>query len=76
MVDNRAEKIYTFDYTNSTVNLCGDPYPVINTINKNYNDSVIYLDINVTHSSSQLDISFETDLNSEQGWWGIRDLKI
>jgi hypothetical protein len=51
MADNIAQKIYLFDQFNSTNNLCGDPSPVIDTINKNFNDSIINFDFNFTHTS-------------------------
>lgn len=72
MVDNVAQKIYNFQQTNSTQNICGDPYPVIDTINKNFNDSVILVDFIASHNSSALNISIETDLKSNKGWWGVR----
>lgn len=75
MVDNKAEQIITFDQTNSTLEICGDPYP-IDSINTNYNDSIVLIDLNVTHSRSIVDLSFETTLSSDKGWWGIRDVKI
>jgi hypothetical protein len=40
-------------------------------INKNFNDSIINVDFNFTHTSPILNLSFETDLNSIKGWWGI-----
>ena len=58
MTDNIAQKIYLFDQFNSTINICGDPSPVIDTINKNFNDSIINVDFNFTHTSSTLDLSF------------------
>jgi hypothetical protein len=76
MVDNVAAKIYTFGQTNSSSNLCGDPTPVLDSINNNYNDSILFVDFNTTHTSPFLDVSFESDLNSDRGWWGIRDIKI
>lgn len=72
MVDNVAQKIYNFQQTNSTLNICGDPYPVIDSINKNYNDSIVQVDFLMNHNSSVLDLSIETDLNSDKGWWGVR----
>jgi hypothetical protein len=76
MIDNVAQKLYTFDQTNSTANICGNPYPTYDSINTNFNDSMIIVDFNVTHTRSTLDISFETNLNSDRGWWGLREIKI
>lgn len=72
MVDNVAEKVYNFQQTNSTLNICGDPDPVIDSINKNFNDSIVLVDFVMNHNSSVLDLSIETDLNSDKGWWGVR----
>jgi len=58
MIDNVAHKLYTFDQTNSTTNICGDPYPSIDAINTNFNDSIIIVDLNITHTGMTLDIGF------------------
>lgn len=76
MVDNVAQKIYTFHHNSSSSNICGDPYPSIDSINTNFNDSIIDLDITVNHTRSFLDLAFETNLNSGQGWWGLRELRV
>lgn len=76
MVDNAAQKIYNFQQTSSITNICGDPYPVVDSINKNYNDSIILVDFTINHNSSVLDLAVETDLNSDKGWWGIREIKV
>ena len=76
MADNVAQKILLFDSSNSSTNICGDPNPVFDTINRNFNDSIVDLDVNFTHSSSTLDLSFETDLNSDRGWWGIKNIQV
>lgn len=57
MVDNAAQKIFNFQQTNSTINICGDPYPVVDSINKNYNDSIILVDFTIIHNSSVLDLA-------------------
>ena len=76
MVDNVAQKIYTFDQNSSSSNICGDPFPSIDSINTNFNDSIIDLDITINHTRSVLDLAFETNLNSGQGWWGLRELRV
>ena len=58
------------------MNICGDPIPVIDSVNSNYNDTVINLNLTYTHTSPTMNIEFETDLNSDRGWWGIRNLKV
>ncbi len=58
MADNFAQRIYTFDQTNSTLNICGDPNPTIDSINTNFNDSILTVDLNISHTSSSLTIGF------------------
>lgn len=76
MVDNVAEKIYNFQQTNSTQEICGDPFPVVDSINKNYNDSIILVDFTMNHNSSIMNLGIETDLNSDKGWWGLREIRV
>ena len=58
MVDNVAQQIYSFNQTSSTQNLCGDPYPTIDSFNTNFNDSVFLVDFTVNHTQSTLNIGF------------------
>jgi len=76
MVDNQTVIQYQWNSTTGSTNLCGDPNPVINGINSNYNDSIITLNINVTHTSANLNLTFATSLKSLFGWWGIREIQI
>lgn len=72
MVDNQTQVLYQWNSTTGSTDICGDPHPVINGINSNYNDSIFTLNINVTHTSSTLNITFATNLKSLFGWWAIR----
>jgi hypothetical protein len=72
MVDSQTQISYQWNSTTGSNNICGDPNPVINGINSNFNDSIITLNINVTHTSPTLNLTFATSLKSLFGWWGIR----
>lgn len=77
MVDNVAQQIYNFQSTTSTQNICGDPHPVIDTFNQNFNDTVIVVDFVMDHNSSGLSLAIETDLKSNgNGWWGVREVSV
>ena len=76
MVDNVAQKIYTFDQNSTGLNICGDPYPSIDSMNTNFNDSITTVDFTVNHTRSVLDLGFETNLNSDRGWWGLREIRV
>jgi len=58
MVDNFAVRTYLFGQTNSSTEICGDPNPVFDSINTNYKDSILIVDLNITHNSNILDVSF------------------
>lgn len=58
MVDNVAEKIYTFDQNSTGSNICGDPFPSIDSINTNFNDSITTVDFTVNHTRSVLNLVF------------------
>lgn len=72
MVDDQTQIYYQWNSTTGSSDICGDPNPIINGINSNYNQSIVNLNINVTHTSSTLNLTFASNLKSLFGWWGIR----
>lgn len=72
MVDNVTQQMYQWNSTTGNTNLCGDPSPVYNSLNTNYNEFIINLNINVTHTAATLNLTFATNLISTEGWWAIR----
>jgi hypothetical protein len=75
LVDGVSVQVYTFTSQNGgTVDLCGNPKPVIDSINTNFNEVVRSLNVNVPHTSSTLNITIVSNLVSNAGAWGIREL--
>lgn len=73
MVDGVTAQLYTWNSTNGgTTDLCGNPSPIPDTINTNFNDLVTSLDVTLAHFSSSLNLTFISNLNSLAGSWGIR----
>lgn len=73
MVDSTSAAIFTFNSTNGgTSDLCGNPSPIYDSINTNYNDTIISLDVTVPHSGTSLTVEIVANLIGSKGAWGIR----
>lgn len=67
----------TFDATNGgSTNLCGNPYPLTDSVNTNFNDVIQPIDITISHSSSTFTLKIISNLIGSSGSWGIRDILI
>ena len=77
MVDGVTAYLQTFTASNGgTTDFCGNPSPITNTVNTNYNDLVVPIDITVSHTSSTFTLKILSNLIGSSGSWGIRDLHI
>jgi hypothetical protein len=77
MVDGTTAYLQTFNAMNGgTSDFCGNPNPITNTINTNYNDLILPIDITTPHTSSTLTLKIISNLVGSSGSWGLRDLII
>lgn len=77
MLDGTTVQTYTFDATNGGTNdLCGNPTPIPDALNSNFNEVVVNMNITITHSASTLTLKMISNLNNGMGSWGIRNLNI
>lgn len=77
MVDGQTAKLYTFNAANGgSSDICGNPSPVADPLNTNFNEVIVSLDVSVAHSSSSLTIKVISNLMGTLGSWAIRDLNI
>jgi len=77
LVDGVSVQVYTFTSQNGgTTNLCGNPNPISDSINTNFNEVISFLNVTIPHSSSTLNITIISNLVSSAGAWGIRELSI
>ena len=73
MVDGVTAQILYFNSTSpGTSDICGNPTPIPDSINTNYNDYIVSLDMTVPHSASTLTLTFVSNLGGVLGAWGIR----
>lgn len=67
----------TFDSTNGgTTDFCGNPSPTPNSVDTNFNDLIVSVDVSFSHTASSLVIRMVSNLVSASGAWGLRDLNI
>jgi hypothetical protein len=77
MVDGVTAHLQTFDYTNGgTTDFCGNPTPVSDSINTNFNDIIVPISFTVTHAAPTLTLRILSNLVGNSGSWGIRNLNI
>ena len=72
MIDGVTVKLFTWNETTGTTDLCGNPTPIPDSINKNYNDTFVNIDVVIPHSNPSINLTFISNLNSAAGAWGIR----
>ena len=73
MVDGVNAASQYFDSSNGgSSDFCGSPNPIPDSVNTNYNDLVINIDITVPHTTASLVLSFVSNLQGTRGAWGIR----
>lgn len=72
-MDSTTISTFTFNSANAgTSNLCGNPSPILDAINTNYNDKIVNVDITIPHTASTLTVEFISNLVGSTGAWGIR----
>jgi hypothetical protein len=77
MVDGTTAHTMTFDNTNAgSSDICGNPTPVADTVNTNFNDAIIPVSFTVLHTSSSLSLKIITNLVSDSGSWGFREFNF
>ena len=77
MADGSTAGLFSFDSSNpGTSDLCGNPNPIPDSINTNYNDNLVTLNVTIAHSASSLTLTFISNLMGSAGSWGIRELNI
>jgi hypothetical protein len=64
MIDGVTVKLFTWNESTGNTDLCGNPTPIPDIVNKNYNDSFINIDITIAHSISSINLTFISNLNS------------
>lgn len=77
MVDGTTAWLATYNSTNGgTSDFCGNPTPIPDTINTNFNDLIVPISFTVPHTASSLTIKVLSNLVGTSGSWGIRNLNI
>ena len=67
---------YLDNSNGGTTDICGNPTPIFDSINTNYNDIAITVNVSIPHTSSTLSLSMISNLLGTSGAWGIRELNI
>lgn len=77
MVDGTTAQLYTFDSSNGgTSDFCGNPTPIPDSVNTNYNDLITQVTFTVPHTAPSLTLTIVSNLYSPSGSWGIRDFNL
>lgn len=76
MVDGQSVDIRTWGTATGTTDICGDPSPLIDATNPNYNEHIVDVSVTVPHVDSTLVLQLVSSLDSWTGSWGLRDLQI
>jgi hypothetical protein len=77
MVDGTTASTLTFNSTNpGTTDICGDPTPIADSINTNFNDASTTVSVTISHTSSTATISIVSNLAGTRGAWGVREFNL
>ena len=77
MVDGTTAYTLTFNNTNAgSSDICGNPTPVADTVNTNFNDAIIPVSFTVSHTSPLLSLKIITNLVGDGGSWGFREFNL
>lgn len=77
MADGITAALFTFDSSNpGSSDLCGNPSPIPDSINTNFNENIVSLNVTIPHTSPNLNVTFISNLMGAAGAWGIRELSI
>ncbi len=75
-IDNQTQAVYTWNSSFPGTDICGNPNPIIDSLNPSYSDGPVSVDFNISHTNTNLVIVFNSTLNSWLGSWGIKNLQI
>lgn len=77
MVDGVTAWVGTYNSTNGgTSDFCGNPTPIPDAINTNFNDLIVPVSFTIPHTATSLTIKILSNLVGTSGSWGIRNLNI
>lgn len=72
MVDGITQFTYTWDSTTGSSDICGNPNPITDALNTNFNEQIFSFDQTFAHTAQTLTIKLISTLDSLAGSWGIR----
>lgn len=76
-VDSTTVRTLTFNSSNpGSADICGNPSPILDSVNTNYNEQIVALDVTVAHTATTLTVEFISNLIGTTGAWGIRELSV
>jgi len=77
MVDGTTSATLTFNSTNpGTSDICGNPSPIPDSINTNYNDVSTTITATVNHTAATVTVELISNLLGSNGAWGVREVNI
>lgn len=77
MVDGVTAWVGTYNSTNGgTSDFCGNPTPIPDAINTDFNDLIVPVSFTFPHTATSLTIKILSNLVGTSGSWGIRNLNV